>query len=107
MVHQVHLCLTCLPTNGKALRFFNMYNLILCSEKITCATLFLCFTQVLALVGFRKMMDYVPSVFSQQDLLWLDNLMPDSGKHKKKKKGATDESGAEANNSKGVRERKI
>ena len=42
--------------------------------------------QVLALVGFRKMMDYVPSVFSQNDLFWLDNLMPIRKKTDKKKK---------------------
>jgi sodium bicarbonate transporter 10 len=35
---------------------------------------------VLALVGLRKLMDFIPSVFSQKDLQWLDNLMPDSGK---------------------------
>ncbi|XP_059086438.1 electrogenic sodium bicarbonate cotransporter 1-like [Tigriopus californicus] len=38
---------------------------------------------VLALVGLRKLMDYFPRVFSQNDLKWLDNLMPDSGKKKK------------------------
>ena len=37
---------------------------------------------VLALVLFRKVMDYFPKVFSQQDLLWLDNLMPSSGDKK-------------------------
>jgi len=44
---------------------------------------------VLALVGFRKMMDFFPSVFSQKELYWLDNLMPESKKKgdKKKKKG--------------------
>jgi len=41
---------------------------------------------VLALVGFRKVMDYFPSVFSQKDLFWLDNLMPQSDKKKKDKK---------------------
>jgi len=41
---------------------------------------------VLALVGMRKIMDYFPSVFSQKDLYWLDNLMPQSTKGKKKKK---------------------
>jgi len=41
---------------------------------------------VLALVGFRKVMDYFPSIFSQKDLYWLDNLMPQSDKSKKKKK---------------------
>lgn len=30
-------------------------------------------------------MDYFPRVFSQNDLKWLDNLMPDSGKKKKKR----------------------
>ena len=39
----------------------------------------------MALVGFRKVMDYIPSVFSQRDLFWLDNLMPES-KHTKAKK---------------------
>ena len=42
--------------------------------------------QVLALVGFRKLMDFFPSVFSQNDLFWLDNLMPASNKKKKEKK---------------------
>ena len=41
---------------------------------------------VLALVGFRKAMDYFPSVFSQKELYWLDNLMPASNKKEKKKK---------------------
>jgi len=40
---------------------------------------------VLALVGFRKVMDFFPSVFSQNDLLWLDNLMPANNKKEKKK----------------------
>ncbi|XP_059086432.1 electrogenic sodium bicarbonate cotransporter 1-like isoform X2 [Tigriopus californicus] len=40
---------------------------------------------VLALVGLRKLMDYFPRIFSQNDLKWLDNLMPDSGKKKKKR----------------------
>ena len=35
---------------------------------------------MLALVGFRKAMDYFPSVFSQKELYWLDNLMPASTK---------------------------
>ena len=35
---------------------------------------------VLALVLFRKVMDYFPKVFSQRDLFWLDNLMPQSDK---------------------------
>ena len=42
--------------------------------------------QVLALVGFRKAMDYFPSVFSQKELFWLDNLMPASNKKEKKSK---------------------
>ena len=37
---------------------------------------------VLALVGFRKAMDFFPNVFSQQDLFWLDNLMPSSSDKK-------------------------
>ena len=37
---------------------------------------------VLALVLFRKSMDYFPKVFSQRDLFWLDNLMPSSGEKK-------------------------
>merc|ERR1712244_79046 len=41
---------------------------------------------VLALVGFRKAMDYFPSVFSQKELFWLDNLMPASNKKEKKSK---------------------
>jgi len=41
---------------------------------------------VLALVGFRKVMDYFPRIFSQNDLFWLDNLMPASNKKKDKKK---------------------
>ena len=31
-------------------------------------------------------MDFFPSVFSQNDLFWLDNLMPASNKKKKEKK---------------------
>ena len=42
---------------------------------------------VLALVGLRKLMDFVPKIFSQKDLFWLDNLMPD----KKKKEGDSDD----------------
>ncbi len=41
---------------------------------------------VIALVGIRKLMDFFPKVFSQNDLLWIDNVMPDSGKKKKKTK---------------------
>ena len=41
--------------------------------------------QVLALVVFRKVMDFFPSVFSQSELFWLDNLMPESKKKNKKK----------------------
>jgi len=41
---------------------------------------------VLALVGFRKVMDFFPRIFSQNDLFWLDNLMPESNKKKDKKK---------------------
>ena len=37
---------------------------------------------VLALVGFRKGMDYFPNIFSQRDLFWLDNLMPSSSDKK-------------------------
>ena len=42
---------------------------------------------VLALVLFRKLMDFTPKIFSQNDLFWLDSLMPDSSKSKKAKKG--------------------
>ena len=31
-------------------------------------------------------MDFFPSVFSQNDLFWLDNLMPASNKSSKEKK---------------------
>ena len=40
----------------------------------------------MALVGFRKVMDYFPKIFSQNDLFWLDNLMPSSNKTTKSKK---------------------
>ena len=44
-------------------------------------------------------MDYIPSVFSQNDLFWLDNLMPIKKKTDKKKKNVkkqvTDEGTAE------------
>jgi len=54
---------------------------------------------VLALVGFRKIMDFFPSVFSQNELFWLDNIMPASTKKekktKKKKKKATENGTAE------------
>ena len=43
--------------------------------------------QVLALVGFRKCMDFFPSVFSQRDLKYLDSLMPE---RKKKPKGTAE-----------------
>ena len=35
-------------------------------------------------MGFRKVMDFFPSVFSQKELFWLDNLMPESKKKEKK-----------------------
>ena len=38
------------------------------------------------MVGFRKAMDYFPSVFSQNELYWRDNLMPASNKKGKKSK---------------------
>jgi len=41
---------------------------------------------VLALVGFRKLMDFFPSIFSQNDLFWLDNLMPANNKKSKNSK---------------------
>ena len=57
--------------------------------------------QVLALVGFRKAMDYFPSVFSQKELYWLDNLMPASSKKpkkgKKEKKKRKQETGSGSN----------
>ena len=43
---------------------------------------------MLALVGLRKAMDFFPAVFSQNDLKYLDNLMPEKQKKKKKKKTA-------------------
>ncbi len=48
---------------------------------------------VLALVGLRKVMDYTPCIFSQNDLFWLDNLMPD---RKKKKSDRDDEMSSKA-----------
>ena len=42
---------------------------------------------MLALVGFRKCMDFFPSVFSQRDLKYLDSLMPE---RKKKPKGTAE-----------------
>ena len=41
--------------------------------------------QVLALVGFRMLMDYPPlnMLFSQKDLYWLDSLMPGAKKKAK------------------------
>jgi len=53
---------------------------------------------VLALVGFRKAMDYFPSVFSQKELYWLDNLMPAStkkGKGNKERDKKEDNSGTD------------
>merc|ERR1712013_260257 len=38
---------------------------------------------VLAMVGFRKAMDYCPSLFSQRDLFYLDSLMPEKKKKNK------------------------
>ena len=43
------------------------------------------------MVGFRKMMDFFPSVFSQKELYWLDNLMPESKKKGDKKKKGNEE----------------
>jgi len=40
---------------------------------------------VLALVGFRKLMDFCPCLFSQNNLFWLDNIMPTRQKKEKKK----------------------
>ena len=40
-------------------------------------------------------MDYFPRVFSQKDLFWLDNLMPDSGKSKKKANNGSGAAGAD------------
>jgi len=51
---------------------------------------------VLALVGFRKAMDFIPSVFSQKELYWLDNLMPVSNKKEKKKKKKKENSNEKA-----------
>merc|ERR1719186_424735 len=42
---------------------------------------------VLAMVGFRKVMDFFPRLLSQNDLFWLDNLMPQSKKSNSKMKG--------------------
>ncbi len=42
--------------------------------------------QVLALVGVRKLMDFSPWLFTQKDLKWLDNLMPEKKKKKDKDK---------------------
>ena len=54
--------------------------------------------QVLALVGFRKVMDFFPSIFSQNELFWLDNIMPESKKRDKKTKKKIIENGtAEVN----------
>ena len=53
---------------------------------------------MLALVGFRKAMDYFPSVFSQKELYWLDNLMPAStkkGKGNKERDKKEDNSGTD------------
>merc|ERR1712226_1025552 len=41
---------------------------------------------VLAMVGFRKAMDYCPSLFSQRDLFYLDSLMPEKRKKNKSKR---------------------
>jgi len=50
---------------------------------------------VLALVGFRKVMDFFPSIFSQNELFWLDNIMPESKKKEKKKNKKTNKKTAE------------
>lgn len=50
------------------------------------------------MVGFRKAMDYFPSVFSQKELYWLDNLMPAStkkGKGNKERDKKEDNSGTD------------
>lgn len=56
--------------------------------------LFLTF-QILALILVRKMLDFV---FSQHDLAWIDNIIPekekvDDKKKEKKKKGQRSEEG--------------
>ena len=48
---------------------------------------------MLALVGFRKAMDYFPSVFSQKELYWLDNLMPASTKKGSKERDKKEQEG--------------
>lgn len=60
---------------------------------LTCRVLLLCF-QILALVAVRKGMDYL---FSQHDLSFLDDVIPEKDKKKKedekkkkKKKGSLD-----------------
>ncbi|XP_023330571.1 sodium bicarbonate cotransporter 3 [Eurytemora carolleeae] len=54
---------------------------------------------VLALVGFRKAMDFFPRIFSQKELFWLDNLMPQSEGNKKKKKNMKKKKHKEEENS--------
>jgi hypothetical protein len=47
----------------------------------------------MVLVGFRKVMDFFPSIFSQNELFWLDNIMPESKKKDRKTKKKMSENG--------------
>ena len=47
-------------------------------------------------------MDHCPSLFSQKELYWLDNLMPVSNKKEKKKKNKKKENTANTNATKEV-----
>ena len=58
--------------------------------------------QVAALVGIRKLFDF--GIFTQQDLMWLDDLMPESTK--KRKEDARKKKEEEAKMAEEVRTRK-
>ena len=37
---------------------------------------------VAAIVGIRKAMDYFPNIFTQRELSWLDDVIPDEQKER-------------------------
>ena len=85
--YKVHLCLPHLPPHGKHTQQLvlvytntsNIYPVIMSDNRLQFQiNLSLLkrdhIVQVLAMVGFRKAMDYCPSLFSQRDLFYLDRL---------------------------------
>ena len=89
--YKVHLCLPHLPPHGKHTQQLvlvytntsNIYPVIMSDNRLQFQiNLSLLkrdhIVQVLAMVGFRKAMDYCPSLFSQRDLFYLDRWATNS-----------------------------